>query len=212
MFYEMTIAEPIEKVVDDWDFFEDAILPKFTAFRVVGQNIYGIRRREISRTEVIDRRKGNVMAAIELGPNGVNPVELLPMRVHVTTGGTPHRVEHSFGFWHINDMDELYLPLPSPPGDPLGHFLVIMQTPTGKEGESFAWYCQKCLTILFEHHYHTGKFGLQGFWKAEDIAIAAYNADTRKRTCPECGHVNPLGYSWNTAKDSPEQRAARAIW
>ena len=31
-------------------------------------------------------------------------------------------------------------------------------------------------------------------------------------TCPECGFVNPLGYCWNSAKDTPEQKEARAIW
>jgi hypothetical protein len=130
----------------------------------------------------------------------------------VTTGGTPHRVAHNFGFWHVNDMDELYLPLPSLPGDPLGHMVVIQETPLGNEGESFAWYCEDCLTMLFELHYDTGKFGLQGFWKAEERAVRTYNSDPKHRICPECGHVNPLGYCWNSAKDTAEEREARAIW
>jgi len=212
MFHEMTIAEPIEKIVDDWDFFEEKIVSKFTAFREVGQNIYGIRRRMITRSEIVDPRKGSHNEALELGPRGIQVLHFEPMKVHVTTGGTPHRVPHSFGFWHVNDMDELYLPLPRVPGDEFGHFLVIMQTPRGTEGESFAWYCQNCLTMLHEHHYDTGMHGLAGFWKAEDIAISGYNADARKRTCPECGHMNPLAYAWNSAKDTPEQKQAREIW
>ena len=212
MFHEMTIAEPIEKIVDDWDFFEDKIAPKFSTFRVVGQNIYGIRRRTITRSEIIDPRKGSHNDALEMGPKGVQTINFEPMRVHVTTGGTPHRVPHSFGFWHVNDMDELYLPLPRLPGQEFGHFLVIMQTPTGSEGESFAWYCRDCLTMLYEHHYDTGQHGLTGFWKAEDIAIHAYNSDPKLRTCPECGLVNPLAYAWNSAKDTPEQKLAREIW
>jgi hypothetical protein len=212
MFYEMQIAEPIEKIVDDWDFFEDKVVKRFTGFRTAGQNIYGIRRRAITRTEIIDPRKGNVADALELGPRGVVKAHFEPMRVHVTTGGTPHRVEHSFGFWHINDMDELYLPLPRLPGDEFGNFVVIMQTPVGNEGESFAWYCQNCLTLLYEHRYDSGIHGLDGFWKTEDIAIRAYNEDVTKRTCPDCGTVNPLGYAWNSAKDTPEQTRAREIW
>ena len=31
-------------------------------------------------------------------------------------------------------------------------------------------------------------------------------------TCPECGHVNPLAYAWNSAKDTAEQKLAREIW
>ncbi len=212
MFHEMTIAEPIEKVADDWDFFAERVVGKFTGFREVGQNIYGIRRRIITRTDIIDPKKGNYSDSLELGPDGVVNIHMEPMRVHVTTGGTPHRVPHSFGFWHVNDMDELYLPLPRMPGDEFGHFVVIMQTPTGREGESWAWYCEQCHTMLHEYRYNTGKFGLEGFWKAETIAIAEYNGDVRRRTCPDCGTVNPLAYSWNSAKDTPEQKLAREIW
>jgi hypothetical protein len=209
---EMTISEPIEKILDDWDFFEDKIVGKFTSFRPVGQNIYGIRRRAITRTEIVDPRKGAFGKFYELGPQG--PVEGMfhPMRLHLTTAGTPHRVAHSMGFWHINDMDELYLPLPAAADDPLGHFLVIMQTPTGKEGESFAFYCQRCFIVLHEVHYRTGELGLQGMYRAEEQAVRAFNADPALRVCVECGHDNPLGYCWNTAKDTAAEREARAVW
>jgi hypothetical protein len=212
MFSEITIAEPIEKIVDDWDFFAEKIVPKFTMFRTVGQNVYGIRRRDISSTGIHDATKGEVSEAFELGPQGIVTVQFKPMQVHVTTGGTPHRVAHNLGFWHINDMDELYLPLPNPDGDELGHFLVIMQTPTGNEGDSYAWYCQQCLTMLFERHHHTGQLGMQGLFKTSELAVRAYNGDPKNRTCPECGHLNPLGYVWNSAKDTPEESIARTIW
>lgn len=212
MFREITIDEKLDKIIDDWDFFEDRIVSKFSTFRVVGQNIFGVRRRAVSRTGIVDKRKGDVSGAIELGPNGIVEMPHIPMHIHVTTGGTPHRVMHSFGFWHVNDMDELYLPIPSMPGDPFGHAIVIMQTPTGNESESFAWYCLRCLTLHYEFHYKSAIGGLENFWKAEDQAIREYNADPKKRTCPECGLLNPLGYSWNSAKDTPEQREARAIW
>ncbi|HUB96637.1 MAG TPA: hypothetical protein VL993_12015 [Stellaceae bacterium] len=212
MFREITIDEPIHKIIDDWDFFEDKVVGKFSTFRPIGQNIFGIRRRAISRTEIIDPRKGNVSGALELGPTGIALVPHRPLEVHVTTGGTPHRVKHSFGFWHVNDMDELYLPLPNEAGDPLGHMVVIQEAPVGNEGESFAWYCETCLTMLWELRYPTGAEGFQGFWKAEERAVRLYNSDPKHRLCPECGHVNPMGYCWNKAKDTEEERAARAIW
>lgn len=213
MFREITIDEPLDSIIEDWDFFQDKIVSKFSTFRTVGQNIYGIRRRAISMASgIVDPRKGNISGALEMGPKGVASITHKPMQIHVTTGGTPHRVAHSFGFWHVNDMDEVYLGLPNLEGDPLGHYLVIMQTPVGNEGESFAWYCQECLTLHYELRYETGQFGLQGFWKAEDRAVRDYNSDQKNRTCPQCGFINPLGYCWNSAKDTPEQRAARAIW
>jgi hypothetical protein len=212
MFHEITVDEKIENIVDDWDFFADKIVGKFAGFRTLGQNIYGIRRRVITKTTITDPRKGDVSGALEMGPDGVRLMPHVPLHVHVTTGGTPHRVANSFGFWHVNDMDELYLPLPNPPGDEFGHMLVIMQTPTGKEGESFAWYCEKCLTLHHEYYYRSGEFGLQGFWKAEENAVRGYNSDPRNRTCPECGYLNPMGYCWNSAKDTPEEREARTIW
>ena len=212
MFREITVDEPLDQIIDDWDLLEEKIASKFSTFRHVGQNIYGIRRRAITRTTIVDPRKGNTAGALELGPAGIQQVTHIPMHLHVTTGGTPHRVAHSFGFWHVNDMDELYLPLPALPGEEMGHYIVIQEAPLGKEGESFAQYCEQCLTMLFELHYETGKYGLQGFWKAEERAVREYNADPKNQICPECGHVNPLGYCWNTAKDTPDERAARAIW
>ncbi|HXQ51606.1 MAG TPA: hypothetical protein VN802_10975 [Stellaceae bacterium] len=212
MHYTMTVDQPIDKIADDWDFLDEKIVSKFSAFREVGQNVFGIRRRAVSHSEIIDPRKGNVSGALELGPKGIMQMPHHPLHVHVTVGGTPHRVAHSFGFWHVNDMDELYLPLPSLPGDPFGHAIVIMQTPRGEEGESFAWYCLQCLTLHFEQRYPSGVRGLKDFWRAEDAAIRDYNGEERNRTCPECGYLNPLAYSWNQAKDTPEQRAARAFW
>jgi hypothetical protein len=198
MFREITIDEPIEKIVDDWNFLDEKIVAKFTRFRPMGQNIYGVRRRDLSSDEIIDPVKGNISQMIELGPHGVIEVHHRPMSLHVTTAGTPHRV--------------LYLGLSNPTGDPLGHYLVIMQTPTGKEGDSWAWYCERCTTMLFERRFATGEHGLQGMFKATEMAVRAYNSEPQNRTCPECGHINPMGYAWNANHDTPQERAARALW
>jgi hypothetical protein len=207
---EITVDRPIEKIVEDWDFLAEKIVPRFTMFRTIGQNVYGIRRHAISETGIHDVTKGMETVLWELGPKGIIAPPFQPMRLHVTNGGTPHRVPHSMGYWHINDMDELYLPLPSAPGDPLGHNVIIMQNPTGREGESVAWYCDNCLTLLFERYHRTGELGMD--FKMSELAVREYNANVKHRTCPECGHVNPLGYCWNPAKDTPEERAARQAW
>ena len=212
MIGEITIDEPIAKIIEDWDFLADTVVAKFTRFRPLGQNIYGIRRRDLSTEAIIDPVKGDISEMVELGPRGIVKVQHRPMSIHITAGGTPHRVRHNFGFWHINDMDELYLGLANPAGSPLGHYLVIMQTPTGNEGDSWAWYCEQCTTMLFERRFATGVHGLQGMFKATEMAVRAYNSDPQHRTCPECGHLNPMGYAWNTNHDTPEERAARAVW
>ena len=205
------IDDSLDKLAD-WDFFDEKVVGKFSGFKAASGNIFGIRRRIIDRESVYDEKKGPHPHTFELGPKGAVTCKFEPMRLHLTTAGTPHRVPHSMGFWHINDMDELYLPLPGAAGDPLGHFLVIMQTPTGREGESFAFYCERCCTLLHELRYQTGEHGLQGMHRAEERAVREFNAALDHRICPECGTVNPLGYCWNTAKDTPDERDARAIW
>jgi hypothetical protein len=209
--HEMMIDESIERIVDDWDLLEEKVAAKYASFREQGQNIYGIRRREINRTEVVDLKKGK-FSSLLLGPQGIVPQPRSPLHFHITTAGTPHRIPHSFGYWHINDMDELYLPVPGAADDELGYFLVVMQTPKGNEGESFAWYCEKCITLVYEVHYRSGQLGLKGFWRAEENAVREYNAEDKHRLCPECGYQNPRGYVWNVAKDTPAEREARTQW
>jgi hypothetical protein len=210
MLAAMFIDEPIEKVVDDWNLFEDKVVKKFGTFRTVDQNIIGVRRRVIG-LETIDLKKGK-MESIELGPSGIVAQRREALNMHITFSGTPHRGRHSFGYWHINPMDELYFSIPPKPGEELGYFIVLMQTPRGDETESFAWYCNECLTLIRESRYPSGKLGLDGFWRAEVDAVRTYNSDAKNRTCPECGNVNPFAYCWNTAKDTPEEAAARQIW
>jgi hypothetical protein len=213
MLTEIRVDHSIEKIIDDWDFFDETILKRFSTFRPVGQNIYGIRARAVGNADVVDPKKG-VMEAIVMTPRGVVKVERAPLEMSITAGGVPHRVRHSFGYWHINDMDELAVAIPPLPGEELGRTLLLMQTPTENEGESFAWYCNdpNCNTLLHEYHYNTGHMGFEGFWKAETAAVERYNSDPRNRTCPECGNVNPLAYCWNVAKDKPAQTEARVLW
>lgn len=212
MFSEITIKEPIERIAEDWDFLNEKILPHFSTFRASGHNVFGLRRRVIATGAVNDPRKGNINRYVELGPRGIVDAEFTPLEIRVTSAGVPHRVFHNFGYWHINDKDELYLPIPGPSESEPGHFIVIMGLPKENETDAFAWYCEKCTTLLYDFVVETGRLGFNGFWKGEADAVRSYNADPSRRTCPECGHVNPHGYCWNTAKDTPEEAAARKLW
>lgn len=208
MHIETTIHEPLEKIVDDWDFLEATVAKKFSTFRAVGSNIYGVRRRTVDGAGITDLKKGNISAMFELGPNGPVRHEMHANNFHIIASGTPHTVPHSFGHWHINDMEELAVKFPGAGGE-LGYSLLIMRTPTGKEGESVAWYCEQCFTLLYEYRMKTGELGLAEFWRGERQGVTNFNSDPKKRTCPECGLLNPLAYVWNPAKDTPDEARAR---
>jgi hypothetical protein len=206
---ELTVDESIDKAADDWDFLEATIAKKFSTFRPVGSNIYGVRRRAVGETHgITDMKKGDISVLYELGPDGPQAHQFRVNNFHVIASGTPHIVPHSFGFWHINDMEEISVKFPGADSD-LGYSLLIMRTPVGNEGESLAWYCEDCYTMLYEHHMHTGRYGLGEFWRGERIAVTTWNADAKLRTCPQCGLENGKSYPWNTAKDTPELATAR---
>ena len=212
MFADIEIKEPIEKVADDWDYLNDRVISRFAAFRASGHNIFGLRRRVISKSGTQDAKKGSVGTHLSLGPQGIIVGTQPPLSVRITTAGTPHRVPHSFGYWHINDKDELYLQIPGAEEGEPGCAVVIMGLAKEKETDSFAWYCEECLTLLYDFVVETGRDGFNEFWRGEREAVRSYNSDVHKRTCPECSHINPMGYCWNTAKDSPNESAARKIW
>jgi hypothetical protein len=155
--------------------------------------------------------RGRVGDFMVLGPNGIEDAPNKPMYMQIVLGGTPHR-HRGFGFWHINDKDELYLPLPAETlGEP-GHFVIMMQMATGEESERYGWYCIQCSTMLFEREYEIAEEGLDGFWDAMLQAVRAFNSDIKNRTCPECGAVHPPAFGWNPALDTPEEREARGTW
>jgi hypothetical protein len=213
MFAEIITNEPIQKISEDWDLLNETVLASFSTFRTVGDNIYGIRRRFVeAESGVIDPKKGAMGRHYEIGPSGVVEHTKKPFEIYVTTAGTPHHVEHNFGYWHINDMDELYLRFPGPTPETLGYSVVVQGKPKGNECDRFAWYCERCVTLLFERVCETGRLGFNTFWKAERQAVTEYNQAIGNRTCPECQHVNPRGYCWATNKDSPEESQARLLW
>ncbi len=213
MFAQIEVDEPLEKIADDWDFLNERVVSRFTGWRVAGQNILGIRRRHITAQGVTDPKKAGYSGRfLELGAGGITEGVTTALNVRLTSAGTPHRVLHNFGYWHINDKDELYVPIPAAIAGETGHYIVVMGSPAAEESESFAWFCEECSTILYDHVINTGQTGLAGFWPGERAAVDAYNGDIQRRTCPECGHVNPLGYCWNKAKDSPQEAEARLHW
>ena len=216
MYYaEVKVDEPLDRLLGDWDLLDDRVIKKLTTFKEIGENVFGVRRRLVRDDgTVLDPMKGELPPSYEISARGLVQVKSEMLTLRMTVGGTPHRVPHNYGFWHINDVDEMYITLPPGAAGEPAYFLVIMGNPdpSSNEGESWAQYCQVCLTMLHEHYFKTSQLGLEGHWRANLAAIREYNSDAKFRTCPECEHVNPHGYVWNTAKDTPEESAARKEW
>src|SRR5579862_8334978 len=82
---EVQVDAPLDKIMNDRDFLEDKIIKKFSTFLEVGQNIYGIRRREVGTT-IIDPKKGK-MEIVDLGPDGTLVRPHTQNNFHVIVGG-----------------------------------------------------------------------------------------------------------------------------
>jgi hypothetical protein len=214
MIPQFNTNEKLERLVDDWDFFDEKVVRHFSTFRAHLDNVYGVRRRDISHDAfIIDPKKGPINKFFQLGEDGPEEIVRSTMTPIVVPSGQPHRIPHDFGYWHVNDMDELYVHIPNRGEGELGYSLVCMGDPGSGERDGFAWYCDNCWSLLFMRDYPTGDDGFfKLFWRAERQAVEEYNSDSRNQYCDDCGHVNNLAYAWNPAKDTPEAAAARKLW
>jgi hypothetical protein len=216
IYSNICVDEPLDTILKDWNYFDEKLVKQFFGFKEDGDNVIGIRSIENRTTTDIGKGKTTPIALVEtrknyeIGPNGLIEVPRHPYSIHVTRAGTPHHAQHVFGYWHINDKDEIIVTLPPDNGQP-GRVVIIMGKPTGKETDRFAWYCEQCLTLLFMRECRSGE-DFKQFWSAEVAAVREYNANPKNQICPCCGHKNPLGYSAMQPVDRPEERAARLQW
>ena len=219
MYADVYVDEPIEKIVDDWDFLHEKVLPKFMGFRPVGDNVYGMRQilMEVPKTVADQQRGAGPLIAVphrrhfEIGPKGMVTIARKPLVAHVTLAGTPHHTEFVYGYWHINDMDEISIDVPPSPETP-GYVILIQGHPKGNEADRLAWYCAQCHEQIYMSELVTGNLGFKEFWNWERAAVREYNDDPAMRTCWNCGHVNPLGYCGFATNDTPEERESRLTW
>jgi hypothetical protein len=218
MYADVYVDEKLDKVVDDWDFLAERVLPKFMGFRPVGDNVYGIRQllHETPKAVEVQKGTGPVIAVphrrhFEIGPKGKIAIKRTPLVAHMTMAGTPHHTEFVYGYWHINDMDEISIDLPPTPDQP-GYVLLIQGRPRNNEADRIAWYCENCTGLVHMSELVTGNLGFKDFWSWERAAVHGYNADPKLRTCRECGHVNSLGYCGFSTNDTPEERESRLKW
>jgi hypothetical protein len=217
MYADVYVREPLEKVLEDWDFLSERVLPRFLG--PIGDHVFGIRRlvhETPARTNPNAPGTGPVSTRthrqhLEIGPAGVIKIRRRPLIAHVTCAGTPHHTESVYGYWHINDMDEISIDLPATADGP-GYVILIQGHPHGREADRIAWYCQQCTQQVHFGELVTGTVGFEDFWKWERTTVRQYNADARLRTCWNCGHINPLGYCGFASLDTPEERQSRLLW
>jgi hypothetical protein len=199
------LAELAQKMHENIDMTDPEDLKKYlTGFQVLGENFIGIRKRKLSDPTA---------KTYQIGPKGVIESRQEMAGMHVIYGGTPHHTRGTFGYWHINDVDEIYFRMPSVEQDEIT-VCILMRVPKPGERDMFAWYCRECSTLLHCFVYPSGdkNEGIQGIWRAEAAAVAEFNGDPRLRRCIECGAEHPLGYRFWAPLNSPEEEAARAVW
>lgn len=198
-----SLAELALKMHESVDLTDEHDLRKFMGFTPVGENLVGIRRRA---TKLMEED------VLEIGPKGIVAPRHDPFGLYVILGGTPHHTRHLFGYWHINDVDEVLITIGGKAPDDEATRILMMRYPRPGERDMFAWYCERCVTLLYCFVYETGRLGFQGFWRAEDEAVRTFNSDPKLRTCPTCGAEHPLGYRYMAHKNAPAEESARALF
>ena len=122
----------------------------------------------------------------------------------------PHHSEHVYGFWHINEAQEMSLNLKL---DDNRRLTVLVEGfPERGRKDRFAWYCLSCVTPLYMAEVETGRVGLGGYYAVQEDAFEVFNGDEKVRTCRSCGTVHPVAYSIFPWKDSREEKEARQCW
>jgi hypothetical protein len=182
----------------------DADAPvRYRSFFPVGEMLIGLRYHDNDPSR-LGMRTGNTLKIVD-GKIAVEP------RRHMmfTPPLVPHRSEHIYGFWHINDEQELAMNLTL--NETRRVTVLIEGFPKRGRRDRFAWFCTSCLNPLYMREVETGRVGLPGFYAVEEDAFQVFNHDESLRTCKRCGTVHPHAYSIFSWNDTEQQRTARAV-
>jgi predicted RNA-binding Zn-ribbon protein involved in translation (DUF1610 family) len=115
--------------------------------------------------------------------------------MHRVAAGTPYRISHLFGFWHVSDADLTWLQFER---SPLTLYVALAGGSTGLPGDqAVAWYCARCGQEIarqaFPRAGRTGRFLTRGC----QPAIEAFNAAVERRRCAACGWEHPPAYPFS---------------
>lgn len=130
--------------------------------------------------------------------------------VQFTPPLVPHHSEHVYGFWHINDQQEMAISLKL---DNERRLTVLVEGfPARGRLDRFAWFCLNCVNPLYMTQVETAKVGLAGYYAVQEDAFEVFNGDEKVRTCSSCGTIHPKAYSIFPWKDTPDEKLARDLW
>lgn len=133
-----------------------------------------------------------------------------PGDVHFVEPLIPHHAQHVYGFWHINEQQEMSIRLKLEGGGRLT--MLVEGFPEAGRKDRFAWFCLECLEPLYMAEVDMGRVGLGGYYAVQEDAFEVFNNEVSVRTCKRCGAVHPVAYSIFPWKDSREERASREAW
>lgn len=186
------------------DFASKETEQRYRSFYPVGEMLIGLRFRDLSpgapKTEMGRNLKiidGKIVVEERANIMFVRPL-------------VPHHSEHGYGFWHVNDEQEMTLNLRL--SETRLVTVLVEGFPKHGRHDRFAWYCLECLNPLYMREVETGRVGMPGFYAVEDEAFKTFNGDIKLRTCANCGTVHPLAYSIFQWNDTEEEKAARELW
>lgn len=199
-------AELAVKMHDTIDFRNEQSVSRYTSgLRATGEYFIAVQFQPMEEWS---------RATWEIGPEGKVQVPQDRRSLHIIYSGTPHRTEHSFGYWHIYDADEAYFRSFGDLGEDKGSIAIVMRQPRPEDRDIFAWYCLGCDTMLHAYVYRSGELrrGVTGFYEAEDAAVREFNADPALRRCKACEATHPLAYRASSTENTADEEAARAAW
>ena len=177
----------------DFNLLGEEAARQFSAFERIGKDhMMGIRM-------LGNSGRPNVMYGLRNGQPEVMDIVQPGKAIGFVPAGAPHHLTQDYGWWHVNDTEEIYLPVPLVNG---ALAFVIIEATYTERWDKFQWYCLKCYTFLDERKVNTGRVGMEGYWAAEADAVKEFNADLERRTCPNCQAVHPPAYSfWEPGKE-----------
>jgi hypothetical protein len=186
------------------DFSSKEAEQRYRSFYPVGEMLIGLRFRDLSpgapKTEM--GRNLKIIDSKIVVEERANIMFVRPL--------VPHHSEHGYGFWHVNDEQEMTLNLRL--SETRLVTVLVEGFPKRGRHDRFAWYCLECLNPLYMREVETGRVGMPGFYAVEDEAFKTFNGDIKLRTCANCGTVHPLAYSIFQWNDTEEEKAARELW
>ncbi len=122
---------------------------RYRSFYPVGEMLIGLRFHELNP----DSRRMGMGRTLKI----IDGKIIAEQRANVmfTPPLVPHHSEHGYGFWHVNDEQEMVINLK------MSETPVVTVLAEGfpKRGrhDRFAWYCLKCLNPLYMREVETGR-------------------------------------------------------